>query len=67
MAWVSPVNLQHFFGTPFPKNTSERLLLLVAFSVTNSNVYHSKLHFLSMIIQTVNGLGMSLAKQYFDN
>ena len=26
-AWLSPVNLLHIFRTPFPENTSERLLL----------------------------------------
>ena len=25
--WCSPVNLLHIFSTPFPKNTSEGLLL----------------------------------------
>ena len=27
LAWLSPVNLLHIFRTPFPENTSERLLL----------------------------------------
>ena len=30
--WRSPVNLLHIFITPFPKNTSERLVLIVGFS-----------------------------------
>ena len=27
--WCSPVNLQHIFRIPFPKNTPGRLLLVV--------------------------------------
>ena len=31
----SPVNLQHIFRTPFPKNTSGRLFLSLVKMVTN--------------------------------
>ena len=36
----SPVNLQHIFRTPFPRNTSEWLLLILLTPHRNLNIFH---------------------------
>ena len=42
----SPVNLLHLFRTPFPKNTSEWLLLVIpTYEVLHSSAFHSFSHY----------------------
>ena len=41
----SPVNLLHIFRTPFPKNTSGRLLLFLEPIIYISHFYADGLHF----------------------
>ena len=43
-AGCSPINLLHVFRAPFPKNTSERLLLFLEI-LADHNVTSSRTHF----------------------
>ena len=51
----SPVNLLHIFRTPFPKNTSGRLLLKIYLSVTSCSCV-TNIHYTSNILVKIMDL-----------